>query len=344
MEMLVLVVSLTIFISANCSWFEATLFSTRRAALEAEFVTGGRTVLASRFIQLKDNISVPIASILILNTVANTGGATIAGMYANEELGAAYMPLFSAGLTLAILFFSEIIPKTMGAVYWRNLWWLTVWPLIIINWILYPAVVLIQKVSDLMTRGRKAPAVTEDEILAVVRLGEREGEITDQESVLVHNMLAMENKEIKEIMTPRTVIFSLSADLPVHEAVKAVDRKGHTRIPLYEDDRENIIGYMIIHDLFSGETLSNPDISIGSLTKQISFVPETRNCLALLTTALAKREHIFIVVDEYGGVAGLITLEDLIETLLGDEIVDETDRVVDLQESARRRRRQRPST
>ena len=344
MEILILVAFLTIFVSANCSWFEATLFSTRRTALEAEIASGGKTGLASRFIRLKDNISIPIASILILNTVANTGGATVAGMYANEKLGAAYMPIFSAGLTLAILFFAEIFPKTVGAVYWRNLWWLIVWPLIIINWILYPAVLLVRKITDLLTKGRKAPVITEDEILAVVRLGEREGEITDQESLLVHNLLAMENKEIKEIMTPRTVIFSLSSDMTVHDAVKAVDHKGHTRIPLYEDDRENIIGYMIIHDLFSGETLSSPDKLIGSLAKQISFVPETRDCLALLTTALAKREHIFIVVDEYGGVAGLITLEDLIETLLGDEIVDETDRVVDLQESARRKRRQRPST
>ena len=144
-------------------------------------------------------------------------------------------------------------------------------------------------------------------------------------------------------MTPRTVIFSLDAQMPVSQAMKAMDQKGFTRIPIYEQDRENIVGYITIHDLVSVKTLSNPEAPIKTIAKPISFVPATRDALGVLTMFLQQRLHITIIVDEYGGVAGLVTLEDLIETLLGKEIVDETDRVVDLQERARQLRHQYPS-
>lgn len=344
MAILVLVVFLTIFISAHCSLFEATLYSTRMATLEAETAAGTRRGRARRFIDLKRNIAVPIASILILNTLANTGGATLAGMYAREVLGSALVPVFSVAFTLAILFLAEIMPKTVGAVYWRRCWSLIVWPLTCMNYALYPAVVLTQRFANLFTPGRSVPQVTEEEILALVRMGVSEGEITDRESLLVHNIIGLENIQIQEIMTPRTVIFSLDANMSVGDAVRAIDAKGFTRIPIYEEDRENIIGYILTHDLFSAKTLSNPNAPIKSITKPISFVPETTNALAMLTSSLGQRQHIFVAVDEHGGVAGLITLEDLIETLLGHEIVDETDKAVDLQEIARRRRRQRPTS
>lgn len=343
MAILIVVVFLTIFISAHCSLFEATLYSTRTAALEAEKASGTRPRRARRFMDLKRNIAVPIASILILNTVANTGGATLAGMYAHEVLGSAVVPIFSAGFTLAILFLAEIMPKTLGAVYWRHFWPFIVWPLRVMNYALYPAVLLTQKFSNLFTRGRSVPQVTEEEILALVRMGASEGEISDRESRLVHNIIDLENVRIREIMTPRTVIFSLDADISVTDAVSAIDAKGFTRIPIYEEDRENIIGYIITHDLFSARALSKPDTPIRSIAKPISFVPDTTNALALLTRSLGQRKHIFVAVDEYGGVAGLITLEDLVETLLGHEIVDETDRAVDLQEIARRKRPQKPT-
>ncbi len=344
MATLIVVVVLTILISAHCSLFEATLYSTRMAALEAEKVTGPRSTRAIRFIELKRNIAVPIASILILNTISNTGGATLAGMYANKVWGGEMIPIFSVCFTLAILFLAEIMPKTLGAVYWRTFWPFIVWPLKIMNYGLYPAVVLTQKFANLLTRGRSVPQVTEEEILALVRMGASEGEITDRESRLVHNIIDLENVRIREIMTPRTVIFSLDADITVADAVQAIDAKGFTRIPIYEDDRENIVGYIITHDLFSAKTLSQPDAPIRSIAKPISFVPDTTNALALLTGSLGQRKHIFVAVDEYGGVAGLITLEDLIETLLGHEIVDETDKAVDLQEIARRKRTQKLSS
>lgn len=339
---LVVVVFLTVFISANCSLYEATLYSTRTVTLEAERERGDRRKLAERFISLKRNISAPIAAILILNTISNTGGATVAGMYAGEELGPAMIPAFSVFFTLAILFFAEIMPKTLGAVYWRKAWPWIVRPLTFINYALYPAVVIAQRFANLLTPRRKAPAVTEEEVLAMVRLGAQEGEIKASESRLVHNIIMLENKQIREIMTPRTVVFSLEADMPAGEALKAAETCGFTRIPIYDDDRENLIGYIIRHELFSSKTIASPHIPIRSIAKPISFVPQSTDALALLNAAVRQHKHIFVVVDEYGGMAGLVTMEDLIETVLGDEIVDETDTVVDLQESARQRGRRLP--
>jgi CBS domain containing-hemolysin-like protein len=144
-------------------------------------------------------------------------------------------------------------------------------------------------------------------------------------------------------MTPRTVIFSLDASSTVEEALPQVNTRGLTRIPVYEDDREHVVGYVMFQDLSASHTANRDEMQLRALAKPLSFVPETVNCLTLLTTFLKNRRHIAIVSDEYGGVAGLVTLEDLLETLLGEEIVDETDHVVDLQQSARQHRRRNRS-
>ena len=341
MTILITIVVIAICLAFTMSLYEAILYSTRSDALEAAKEEGTRAVLAARLLEMKKKIGVPIAAIVIMSTIASTGAASLAGMYAAHALGASMVPLFSGLFALAILLFGEIAPKTLGALYWRSLWPFIVWPLKIMEYALYPLIVVSQGFSHLITRGHKATLITEAEILASVRMGAMVGEISHDESLLVHNIINLENRAVREIMTPRVVIFSLDADLTVGEAIKAVDQKGFTRIPIYEGDRENIIGYIIIHDLFSAKTLSKPDTPIRDLGKPISFVPQTSDSLALLTGFLKKRRHIAVVVDEYGGVAGLITLEDLIETVLGREIVDETDRVVDLRERARQLRGKR---
>lgn len=335
MSVLILVVCLTLAVSALCSLFEATLYSTRVGALEAVQSPGRLKKLAQSFIGMKREVDVPIAAILILNTVANTAGATLAGMYAVDVLGASRVLLFSLIFTLSILFISEILPKTLGAVYWQKIWPLTVWPLIAMKYALYPAILVTQFVTKVLTRGQTTMHITEDEIVAMARLGAQSGEISLEESLMVHNIIELENKEVREIMTPRPVIFSLAADLTVEEALPEVASKGLTRIPIYEHDREHIVGYVMLQDLSAAQTLNRSHATLRTLAKRISFIPETVNCLTLLTTFLKFRRHIAIVSDEYGGVAGLVTLEDLIETLLGAEIVDETDRVVDLQQRAR---------
>lgn len=341
MLILLLVVCLTIFISAQCSLYEATLYSTRMGSLEAAKSKEKTKGVARRMIQMKRQISVPIAAILILNTIANTAGATIAGMYAHQALGTSMVPLFSVLFTLGILFFAEIIPKTLGAVYWRAFWPLVVWPIIVMKNGLYPFIFITEKFTTWLTRGRSTSPITEEDILGVVRLGAKEGEISDWESLMVHNIISLENKQVEEVMTPRTVIFSLDVETPVADALDSAGAKGFTRIPVYHEDKENITGYVMIHDLGSAKTLSEPKTTLTAIAKPIASIPETTNCLTLLNTFLKKRRHIAVVRDEYGGVAGLVTLEDLLEVVLGAEIVDERDTVVDMQQLARKSKKKR---
>jgi CBS domain containing-hemolysin-like protein len=260
------------------------------------------------------------------------------GAQAANVFGTSWVLLFSCTFTLGILFLSEILPKTLGAVYRSRIWPLIVWPLTAMRYGLYPAIAITQAITQCLTRGQSVITVTEDEIVAMARLGAQAGKITLEESHMVRNIIELENKQVREIMTPRPVIYSLDAGITVEEALSEVHARGLSRIPLYEEAREHIIGYVLFRDISVARTANRAYTQLRHLAKPISFIPETVNCLTLLTTFLKFRRHIAIVSDEYGGVAGLVTLEDLIETLLGEEIVDETDRVVDLQQSARRRR------
>lgn len=335
MTILIVVVIVTLFISASCSLYEAVLYSTRPATLEAS-KNGPKGKLASKFISLKKNISQPIAAILILNTLANTAGATFAGSYATTVLGASLVPLFSIILTLSILFLSEIIPKTIGAVYWRSLWPYIVYPLEVIKKVLYPAIFITEKLSRIITGNQKMATITEEEILALVHLGAREGEITKDESRIVKNIINLENRQVKEILTPRKMVFSLQANMKIEEAFKLSSSKGLTRIPIYENDKENISGYVTSHEIVNAKLQQNSEKTLHSIARPISSVSENTDCLTVLLSFLKQRKHIAIVTDEFGGLDGLVTMEDLLETMLGVEIIDETDKIVDLQDAARK--------
>ena len=338
MTVLIIVVLITIFISANCSLYEAVLYSTRIGTLESVKAETRKSNLAEQFIEMKMKISVPIAAILILNTVANTAGATIAGMYAADALGATLVPVFSIFFTLAILFLSEIAPKTIGAMYWRKLWPYVVWPLTLMRTVLYPMIIVTEKFTALFIKGHETPTMTEDEILAMVHLGAREGEITREESKMVRNIIHLEEKTAREIMTPRHIIFSLSVDTPLEEVCQIALENDFTRILVYENDRENIIGYVTVRDVCFLKNTNEPPLSVKSLVREISHFPETTNCLVLLNNFLNNRLHIAVITDEFYGVAGIVTLEDLTETILGREIVDELDTIVDLQKAVRKRK------
>lgn len=341
MFVLVTVVILTLLISAQCSLFEAVLYSTRLGTLETEKNEGRRRYKAAKFIEMKNQISVPLSAILILNTAAHTVGSVIAGRYAHEVLGASWFPLFSTLFTLIILFFGEIIPKNLGAVHWRYFWHLIILPLNTIKYLLYPLIFIAHKLSDAMTPKSPTPPVTEEDILGAIRLGVKDGEISPIESKMLNNIIRLEEKEIRRIMTPRTVMFTLDERMTVEEAFDKAIEEGFSRIPVYREHKENIVGYVMLHDLSSAKLLAKPDIRLASLVKPIPIVPENQNCLILLTEFLKKRRHIAITCDEYGGVSGLVTLEDVIETMLGAEIVDENDSVVDLQKLARKQRQKR---
>lgn len=339
MFVLIVIVAVTILVSSSCSLFESVLYTTRMGTLEASKSEGRRQRLAASMLEMKRNISGPIAAILILNTIANTAGATMAGAWADKVLGGGMVPLFSILFTFAILFFAEIFPKTAGAVFWRTLWPGIVRPLTAMRYLLSPLIWVTEKATSLITRGHKSQHITEKEILAVIRWGETEGEISNLESLIVHNIIGLEDKQVEDIMTPRTVMFSLPETALVEDVREEASEKGFTRIPLYRDDRERITGYVMIHDLNSHKACSAQGVTLAGLARPMGFVDQGTNCLKLLARFLRTRRHVSVVKDPYGGVAGLVTLEDLLETMLGTEIVDERDEVADLQKLARRKMR-----
>ncbi len=332
----VVVVFLTVFISANCSLYEAVLYSAQPGALEAMKAGSKKTGLISRMMSMKKNISAPIAAILILNTIANTAGATVCGMLATKELGEKWVVPFSICLTLAILLFAEIIPKTMGAVHWRRFWKVTVWPLVAMRWALAPIIWLTEKLTRLLTGGEQAPAVTEEDILGVAKLGASEGQISEVEGRMVVNVIKLEEHQVHEVMTPRTVMFAMDGTLTVQEAYDLAEEKQFSRVPVFRDDREKIVGYVTRYELGSAEALKTPEDGIEKMVRPVTFIPKTTNCLKVLLSFLKSRQHMAVVCDEFGGVSGIVTLEDIIETLLGAEIIDETDLVPDLREQARK--------
>ena len=336
MTALITITVLTLAVSGICSLFEAVLYSTRVAAVEAEKTKGDRgNRAADRMLGLKSNISVPIAAILILNTIANTAGANYAGVYCAKILSPQMVPVYTVGFVLGILFLSEIIPKTLGAAYWRGLWAPISLPLVGLKNAMYPLVFATQKVTGVLTGRQPATSVTEEEILAMVQLGFREGHISEEEKEMVDNIILLENKHAKDIMTPRIVMSTLPSDTTVADAVERIRTVGFSRILMYREHPENITGYVLRRDLLVQQP-EDDGAPIESLAKPISFIPENANCLSLLNQYLRHRLHIAVVTDEYGGVAGLVTLEDLIETLLGSEIIDETDQAIDMREMAER--------
>lgn len=343
MSLLLFIVFMTIAISATCSLLEAVLYSTRLGTLIAAQSRGSRRDLATRLVKMKKQISEPIAAILVMNTLANTAGATMAGMVAIQVMGAGWMTFFSILLTLGILFLAEIIPKTIGALYWKSLWPFIVWPLSTMQLVLRPAIFVIQKATSFLTGGRKTKTITEEEILALVNISASEGEISQRESFMVKNIIELENKTAHDIMTPRTVLFSMGEKVTLLEARKLVADQDFTRIPIYRDDRENIIGYVTTHDLNTGLHTPGKKDGIQEMIRPIHHVSEKANGLSLITEFLQSRRHISVVDDEFGGIAGIVTLEDLIETLLGVEIVDEKDSQIDMQKLARRKNKKNQS-
>lgn len=334
---LVLAVVITVGVSFFCSLLESVLYSTRAITLEALANQGSRQAMAMK--RLKAAIETPLAAILILNTLANTGGAALAGWAAGEVWGTGSLLLFSAGFTLTILMFSEILPKTLGAVHWRGLWRFSVGPLSVMVLVLKPVIWLTQTVTSLVTKRRSTTVrVSEDEILAAARMGARGGEISKLEHDLIQNIIALEDVRAGEIMTPRTVMFMVDGSRLLSQVAEEARGWSFSRVPVYVGNPDEVVGYVLKNDVL-GRDPRQKDERLLQVAKRVRFVPPSANALDLLNSFLRRREHLNLVVDEYGGIMGLITLEDVLETLVGSEIVDEKDQVADMQELARKRGR-----
>ena len=337
MAELIIATALAILISAACSLMEAVLYSVPLRHIETAAQEGKPG--AETFKELRKNIEKPIAAILSLNTIANTAGASVAGAAATAVFGHEWLGYFSVLFTLAILLFSEIIPKTAGVVYGPSLISVVAYTLKGLVQLMAPAIWLTNVVTRMVARGKTEEAITAEELRIMARLSLRSGQINPYQEKVIENILTLQNKTVKDVMTPRTVIFSLSEHLTVKEASKIPPKWEHSRFPVYDRDPEDIVGIVLTRDLFVALSQGKEDMKLTELMRPVHFVVETARLNDVFIQFLERREHLFVVLDEYGGIAGLITLEDVLEEILGREIVDEFDQVEDKRELARRQRK-----
>jgi len=334
MLLLIVYVLIALVFSFLCSIAEAVILSTTSAHITLLEKEGKKS---GRFLQkLKADINKPLAAILTLNTVAHTVGAAGAGAEAAAVFGNAYIGIASAVLTLLILVFSEIIPKTLGAHYWRQLAPATAYVLNILVFVLYPFVVL----SEFLTRGLTSePTLTgfsRREFAAMAELSVEEGQLEAKESAIFKNLLRLRKTPIADAMTPRTVLFSLPEDLSVGDFFHNYDDVRFSRIPIYAENRDAVTGFVLRSDLLLAQARGNSDQQLKSYSREFPALLASMSLARAFDLLMRQRTHILLAVDEYGGVKGLLTLEDLLETLLGLEIIDEGDKDIDMQQLARK--------
>ena len=282
----------------------------------------------------KENINRPLSAILSLNTIANTVGAASVGAIALIEFGSSWVAIMSGILTLSILIFSEIIPKTIGALYWKRILVPATFAVQVLIVMTYPLVVLLELLSKWLAKDGNEDKVSREEVIAMAELGEDEGTIEESESTVIENVLMLDDIPVEEVLTPRSVIFALDKTSSVREVLDKYNDIEFSRIPVYEEGLDNIIGIVRRHVLLKSKAEDQFDVTMGELAKPIHTVEENDSVGDVLDEFVKRREHLFMVKDQFGQVAGLITLEDAIETLLGIEIVDETDSVVDMRKLA----------
>ncbi|WP_461834810.1 hemolysin family protein [Desulfothermus sp.] len=331
--------ALAVGISALCSLTEAVLYSVSWSYIETLRKNGKKT--GEILFQLKSNIDRPITAILTLNTVANTAGASIAGAAAISVFGEKNLYIFSIVFTLTILFFSEIIPKTVGVLYNRTFAQILARPLLGLVVLFLPVINIISFIIRFLEKGKKGIDTSEEDVLALVSLSRKTGVIKQFEEKYIHNVLKLDKKRVMQVMTPRTVMFSLPAEMSIEESIDVDKMWPYSRVPIFfNGDIEDIRGIVYKIDVLRYLIKGEGEKKLHELKKPVHFVLETITLDRLLVTFLESRIPMAIVLDEYGGISGLITLEDILEEMLGKEIVDETDKVEDMRTLAEKKKQE----
>lgn len=334
MTLLVVYVLVALVFSFLCSVAEAVLLSVTTpyvVLLERKGRPAGKLLR-----ELKANISQPLTAILTLNTIAHTIGAAGAGAQVAAVFGSVYLGAASVVLTLLILFLSEIIPKTLGAHHWRTLAPATAYGLKFLIWLLYPFVRISARMTRGLTDGPKLSGFSRQEFAAMAELSAEQGQLAERESLVLKNLMLLQETPVTEAMTPRPVVFSVPATLTVGAFFDRHESEPYSRIPLYQGDPDQADGFVLRSDLLLGRAHGDMDRPVAAFRREMPIFPESLSLARAFNQFLRSRAHIAQVIDEYGCTAGILTLEDIIETLLGLEIVDEGDRTVDMQEHARR--------
>lgn len=326
---------LALFVSFLCSIMESVLLSTPQSFLLVKQDKGHDW--AKSFIELKTKIDKPLSAILSLNTVAHTIGAAGVGAQAVKVFGEASFGLVSAVLTVLILIVTEIIPKTIGAKYWRRLSktsYYTIGAMIILT---YPLVIMSAFITRIFSNNSNEKSTSREEIAALAGIGAEEGIFSDKENKIIQNILKLKNIKVTEIMTPRVVVAVADENLQLQEFLKNKDYLNYSRIPVYSGNDENITGYVLRQQVFENLAEDKHELLLKDIKREIMVFSDKSVLYLLWEKLLEKKEHIALIVDEYGGLDGIVTMEDVIETLLGLEIVDENDTITDMRKYARER-------
>lgn len=341
MILLFIYLAVAILISFLCSILEAVLLSITPSFVES-IKQSKRKKLGLSLEALKSNVDRPLAAILSFNTIAHTVGAAGVGAQAAKVFGNEYLGIVSAVLTLLILIFSEIIPKTIGANYWRSLIGFTASTLKVLIWLMYPLVVLSKGITKLLSKDdATATSVSRAEVSAMADIGEKEGVFARTESKMIKNLVTLRNITVEDVMTPRTVIVMMQEDKQLQELFNHETFDKFSRIPVYQKNRDDISGYVHKIDVLSRLAADEHELKLKDIKREVMMVGHEMKLPLVLDELVESKEHFALVTDRYGGVAGLVTMEDIMETLLGREIMDEFDGIEDMQEYARKRWRSR---
>lgn len=345
MLLLILYALLALAVSFLCSVFEAVLLSVTPSFIAArEQDSSGRRKRTGKLLrQLKEQVDRPLAAILTLNTIAHTVGAAGVGAQAQRLYGSAAVTTAAVVMTLLILVLSEIIPKTLGAVYWRGLSGVVARAVRLLIWLLYPFVLLAQGLTSLLSRSKSSSEVSREELGALAEIGRREGVIEEDESRMMQNLLRFQSIRAEDVMTPRTVAFMLPESITVREGLERAGESRFSRIPLFDRDADDVSGYVLKSELLLAGARDQFQRRLSELSRPLVRVSHKLPLPEVLEQLLRHREHLALVTDGFGGTAGIVTMEDVVETLLGTEILDETDAEKDLRAFARERWRHRAS-
>lgn len=338
---LILAIVLAVAVSAFCSILEAVLYSISSSQVEMLKKKGHHS--APLLQELREDIDEPITAILTLNTIAHTTGAAVAGAAAAVVFGEQNLILFSIVFTLIILLFSEILPKTIGVSYAILLAPFIARPL---NWmiiLLKPIVWLCQMMTRLIPQPENPDSISAEELQTIAALSRQSGEIEADQERVISNILELGRRIVRDVMTPRTVTFSLDETLTVAEAMESEARlSSHSRVPVFLGEADNVTGIIMRRDVLLAAAEQKQEISLFELKSPVHFVAETSPLNHVLVEFFELHQHLFVVVDEYGAVTGVISMEDVLEEIVGREIVDESDKTKDMRELARKLNRKLP--
>lgn len=336
MDLLILFFLLSVGISFLCSVLESVLLSTSMsyvAVIEKERPTVGALLRLQ-----KKSINKSIASILVLNTIANTLGAAAVGAQAAKIFGNDAVVYVSVILTFAILFISEIIPKTIGAIYWKQLAPVAAYFIRVFIWITYPIILLTLAVTNKISKGKSnTHSMTKEELLESMLMSEDEGVIDEKQSDVIENILKLREIKVAEVLTPRSVVFALNENMTIKEVMDtqpAIFK--FSRIPVYESSMEDVTGIVLTKKIFK-QALKDDTVYLKTIKKDIFAINENIPVSKALDLFISKKDHMFLVRDNYDQTEGIVTLEDCVETILGVEIMDESDTTEDMRELAKRK-------